>query len=186
MVIRTPLVCPRQISLTRRSPKRPAGFTLIELVAVIVMVAILASVAAATIDLSSARSGLAARQLLRDMIFARQWAIATGTNSWVVVSTGSNLWSVLGEDPANPGRVNATTMNDLATGKPYTTVLGINDFVGVGITACNFDGGTEVGFDWLGRPIVSIGAMAAQGSVDLSGGRQITVEAGSGHIRYIP
>jgi prepilin-type N-terminal cleavage/methylation domain-containing protein len=180
------LVCPRYESLPRRSPTRTAGFTLIELIAVIVMIAILGSVAAATMDLSSARSGLAAKQLLRDMTFARQWAIATGTNSWVVVSTGSNVWSVLAEDPANPGRVNATAMTDMATGKQYTTTLGVNDYVGVSVTGCNFDGGTEVGFDWLGRPIVSGGPLVAQGTITLTGGRQIVVEAGSGHIRYTP
>nr|AQQ75241.1 hypothetical protein [uncultured bacterium] len=182
--MRPPLVWLTNNSNPRRSSARSAGFTLIELVAVIVIVAILASVAAATMNLGSARSGLAAKQLLRDITFARQWSIATGRNSWVVFSPGSNLWTILAEDPANPGRLNATTMTDMATGKPYTITVGVDDYVGVSIESCNFDGGNEVGFDWLGEPVVAGGPLAAQGVVVLIGGRQVIVEAGSGLVRY--
>lgn len=174
----------------RRSRKRSAGFTLIELLAVLIIVGIMAGVAwPAMSNLGSTRSAMAGRQLLRDLTFARQRALATGSVSWVVFDTGLGTWSVYVENPppAAAGRAGATILTDLANGRPYVTSLASNEFSGVSITTCNFGGSTEVGFNWLGSPlVVGGGAMATQGVVTLTGGRQVTVEAGTGHIRYSP
>lgn len=172
----------------RRSRKRPAGFTLIELVAIIVLVGIMAGVALPSLsNLAGTRSGAAGKQLLRDLTFAQQRALTTGTVSWVVFNTGAGTWSILAENPASPGRAGATVITDMATGKPFVTTVGVNEYVGVSMTACNFDGATEVGFNWLGKPLNSTGAaLAAQGSVTLSAGNRVTVEAVTGCIRYVP
>lgn len=164
------------------------GFTLVELIAVMVIVGVMAGVALPSLtSLGAGRSRMAGRQIQRDMTFARQRALATGTVTWVTFNTGSDTWSVLAEDPANPGRANAIVINDMATGRAYTTSLGMNEYVGVSFTSCNFGGGTEVGFDWLGKPLISSGAgLASQGSVVLSGGNSVTVESGTGYIRYVP
>ena len=69
---------------TTRRPRTGGGFSLIELVAVMVIVGILAG--AAVVTLSSAtdnRATMAAKQLVRDLTFARQRAVATGTPSWI-------------------------------------------------------------------------------------------------------
>jgi hypothetical protein len=96
-------------------------------------------------------------------------------------------WSIYAENPASPGRAGAAIINDLASGRPYVTSLVSNEFSGVTMTSCNFGGSTEIGFNWIGKPlVVGGGAMGSQGVVTLTGGRQVTVEAGTGHIRYSP
>src|SRR6185503_7257913 len=100
------------------------GFTLIELITVIVIAAILAGVTVPTLSgLGSARSGMAGKQILRDLTFARQRSVATGVVSWVVFNSGTGTWSILAENPASPGRAGATILSDMATGRPYTTTL---------------------------------------------------------------
>ena len=172
----------------RRPQVSDGGFTLLELITVIVIAAILAGVAVPTLSgLAGARSGMAGKQIHRDMTFARQRSVATGVVSWVVFNSGAGTWSVLAENPASPGRAGATMLNDMATGRPYTTTLGAANYVGVSITSCNFGGGQEIGFDWLGKPRISDStSLAAQGSVVLSGGNRVTVEAITGHIAYVP
>lgn len=163
------------------------GFSLIELLAIIVIVVLLAGVAAPSIAaMSQSRAKMAARHLHRDMTFARQRAIATGTRSWVVFNTGAETWSILAENPSSPGRSNAVVLRDDATNAPFTQTLGVGSFVGVQIVSASFDGNVEVGFDWLGRPLNSSEAnLAAQGTVVLTGNNQLTVEVGTGHVRYI-
>lgn len=163
--------------------RRP-GFTLIELAAVVVVVAILAGVAASTMAASAgARSAAAARRLLRDLTFARQRAVATGTRTWVVFDTAAGTWSLLEEDPADPGRAGASAITDPLSGRPMVETLGAGTWAGVALQSAAFDAGAEVGFDWLGRPLNATGSdLAATGTAVLSGGRQVSVTAGTGHV----
>ena len=87
------------INRTRRAVRR-GGFSLIELIAVIVILAILSATAVPTLSaITVNRQRQAARQLLRDMTLARQWAVATGTRTWVIFDTGAETWTVKAEDP---------------------------------------------------------------------------------------
>ena len=127
------------------------------------------------------RTAVAANQIRRDLGYARERTLATGIRAWVVFSPGTNSYSVLEEPIGNPGRSNALTMTDPVTGRTFAQSLSAPEFAGTVLVSAVFDSGSEVGFDWKGRPLNATGALlAAQGVVTLSGGRTVTVKAGSG------
>lgn len=176
-----------RISLTRRL-RRGGGFTFIELLVVMVVVAVMALVAIPIITtLSADRSTFAARQLLRDLSFARQRAVATGTRSWVVFDTVAHTWTIFAEDPLAPGRAGATVIQDPATGHDFVQTLDTNEFAGVQFLTVDFDGNLEIGFDWLGQPLNSTEAsLVALGSVTLSGNDVVDVQTETGYITFTP
>jgi prepilin-type N-terminal cleavage/methylation domain-containing protein len=173
-----------------RRPQRGGGFSLFELIAVMVVIGIMAGTAVVTLSTTTSnRSVVAAKQLLRDMTFARQRAVATGTRSWVSFNTAAHSWTVLVEDPDMPGRVNASILTDPATGAPFTQLLNTGQFAGVTLTAVNFDAQDEVGFDWLGRPLHEVTEttpLAGSGTVTFSGGQVLTVGSETGYVTMTP
>jgi len=177
--------CGRRAGTRRRG--RGGGFTLVELVAVLVIVAVLAAAVAPSLRATDGvRGAMAAKQLLRDLTFARQRAVATGARSWVVFDTGAETWTMLAEDPDNPGRAGARVLTDPSDGGFYIETLGSGSFIGMSIVSASFDGASEVGFDWLGRPLNATESdLSAQGTVMLSGGHLVTVAAETGYMAYV-
>lgn len=173
-------------------PAQPgrAGFTLVELIAIMVLVSILAVVAIPKVtNIGSNKAAVAARMIARDLTYARQRAMNTGTRVWIVFSAGTSSYSVLSEDPANPGRLNASTLTDPnGSGKPYVQYLNVGEFAGVAMTGATFDAGSEIGFDWVGKPYNSASAvLTAAGTVTLSpGGYTVTVHPGTGLPKVTP
>ncbi len=166
------------------------AFTLIEVIVVMVIIAIMAVVALPTFsNINSSRAGVAARMIARDLTYARERAIATGTRTWVVFSAGTNSYSVLSENSASPGRVGATTLTDPnGSGKSFVQYLNTGDYAGVTITGATFGSGSEVGFDWVGKPYNSSStALTAAGTVTLSAGSYtITVQPTTGLAKVTP
>lgn len=165
------------------------GFTLIELVAVLVILSIIAISAIPVLaSLDDTRGGMAARELVRDLTYARQRAVATGTRTWVQFDTAAETWTVLAEDPTNPGKANASVITDPGTGTPFVKTLATGSFAGVELVSAAFTGGADndLGFDWLGRPLdKNETLLTSQGAAQVSGGHQVTIEAVTGHIAYV-
>ncbi len=151
------------------------------------MIGVIAIVALPSIaSLGADRASMAAQQLLRDLSFARQRAVASGTRAWVVFDTGAHTWSVLAEDPATPGRAGAAVIVDPATGQDFIQLLDSNQFIGVQLQAVGFDGDVEIGFDWLGQPLnATENPLAATGSVTLTGTQVVNVAIDTGYVTYV-
>ena len=179
----------RHCSAKDRHPGGRSAFSLIELVAVTLVVGILSGVAVVAVsNATGTRPSLAATQLLRDLTYVRQRAMATGIRSWVVVNTGAEMWTVLVEDPASPGFAGATIPNDPAMHQPFVVSLS-DHFPGVDIVSANFDTTLTIGFDWQGQPWSYNGTenvLVADGTVTFNGGHIVVVKAKTGHILYTP
>jgi prepilin-type N-terminal cleavage/methylation domain-containing protein len=190
---RAPIADWSKVAYTKSNPRimpsaRPVwltarrGFTLVELITVAVLTSIMAAVAIPALSsMTRTRHRVAARTVQRDLAFARERALATGTSHWVVFAPAGDTYAVLAEDPGAPGRVGASAIDDPATGRPMLQQLNQGDFAGVDLISALFDGQAEVGFDWLGRPLaVGGGALAGDGVVTLSDGHTVTVSAAGG------
>lgn len=166
------------------APPHPSAFTLIELVAVIVILSVLSALAIpASLTLSSGRHAAAMRTVARDLAYARARAIASGSPVWVAFNIQQNAYALLADNPAAPGFANAQTITDPATGSPMSVRLGTAELAGTSLLAASFAGSTALGFDRLGRPLATSGALlASDGAVTLSGSRQVTVLVPTGRI----
>lgn len=173
-----------------RTARHRCGFSLVELVAVLVMAAILAAVAVPAMgELGGSRAREAARLLARDLTYARELAMARGLTVWVSVNAGTETYTLLAETPGSPGRSGATTLTDPATGATFVRTLGAGEFAGVEITSAGIDGGSEIGFDWMGRPKNQSGAsLGAVATILLSGpsGNGVSIQPETGFVRVLP
>lgn len=170
-----------------RPARARCAFTMIELLAVLTVVAILSVAAIPAISrMGNSRERAATYALGRDLTYARQRAQATATNSWVVFDTKENIYSILAENPASPGRMNAATITDPATNAPYIQRLNVNDYLGVTMETMEFSN-SEVGFDRLGRPLLTAGTvMTTTATVILTGGGVVSVSASTGFVTITP
>jgi Tfp pilus assembly protein FimT len=160
------------------------GFTLVEIIVVLVATGLMAVVASAALNgLGGGRAAAASRLIQRDLTFARQRAIATGSRCWVSFDAANDSYQLLVENPASPGRAAAVAIDDPGTGRAFIEQLNDGAFADVNLIAVSFDGGAHVGFDWLGQPLNSAESpLAGDGVIALSHGYQVVVDAGSGRV----
>ncbi len=158
------------------------AFTLIELIVVMVCMAVVAAVAIPSMsNLGTQRQAVGARQVLRDLTYTRERAMAAGLTHWVSFNVSASTYSVLAENPASPGRAGATTITDPASGALFVQRLNTGALAGATLSAVAFDSTAEVCFDRLGRPgSTAAPALAADGTVSLSGGWVVRVLHTSG------
>jgi prepilin-type N-terminal cleavage/methylation domain-containing protein len=138
------------------------AFTLIELIAVIVVLAVVAVGATLHTASISATSRLrwASAQVARDLSFARERAMSTGTTHWIRFNTINQYYTLLADNTAAPGYAGATTITDPVTQTPFVTNLNRDNWAGITVAS----GGTfssvnyTLGFDKLGRPLATSGA----------------------------
>lgn len=150
-----------------------------------VLLAILSAVIVPTLtQVGGVRREAAAGKVIHDLNIARQVAVARGTRTWVVFDVAGDAYALHVEDAANPGRANRVPFVDQATGKPYAVDFDAGDFGDAGLQAADIEGGVEIGFDYLGRPLSDQETViATDGLVTLNDGRVIRVTARTGHVR---
>jgi prepilin-type N-terminal cleavage/methylation domain-containing protein len=157
------------------------GFSLIELIAVLVITAVLSLAAGPVLSsVDNNRQALAASTLRRDLAYARQVAIATGTRSWVVFDAVGQTYELYQEDPDNPGRASRVLLRDPARGKDFQVAMGS----GAQLASVTIESdGDEIGFTYLGQPLLEDESdMTQNAQITLTGSRTIVVTGVTGHV----
>lgn len=147
------------------------GFTLIELVVIILITAIIAFVMIPRSDLTGNRAASAARKLLSDIRYAQQLANTTQSRSGVAFAAGS--YTVFTNNSSG------TPATDPLKGGNYVVNM-TGDFAGVTLTMNNIDNNI-VRFDSLGVPYEDTDG--AQNTLD--GNETIDVKVGATVVKTI-
>ncbi len=150
----------------------PGGFTLVELLVVVLILAILAAVVIPqAVGVGGVQAQSAARLVLADLEYAQNHAIVTQTNTTVTFDTGGNSYTVSNE---------SGTLVHPITKQAYTVDFDTqHGFGSVSLNAADFGGAPSVTFDALGAP-------NADGTVDIVGGSQryrVSVAPVTGRVR---
>lgn len=167
-----------------RRPRAGGGFTLVELAGAMVVVAILAAAAVPTLRAArDTRRSIAAHEARLDLAYARERAMATGMPCWVRFDVPSRTWSLLEGTSSSGTLADATPVLDPGTGRPWVRDLAAGALAGVTLGPIDFDGGTVVGFDWLGRPLRADATDLRGVGRATVGGRVVEVVPGTGLVR---
>jgi len=162
------------------------AFTMIEILVVTVILSIVAAIVAPEFGTrDDLQCSSAARQVIADLLYAQNRAIATGQWHYVVFDTGSQSYSVYAGTASGP----QTLLTIPATGMPYTmsfsavTGCNVGQSVGSGnvtLSSANFSASPTLSFDELGVPYSFSSstntALSSAGTVSLAcGGSAMTV-----------
>ena len=173
--------------LDRWPGSRVGGFTLVELLAVLIMLAIISAVVVpALTSVNATRQAAAASRLVRDLQLARQRSVARGVRTWVVVNADQQQYALLIEDPAAPGRAGRVPMIDDATGRAFVVALNQGEWRGASIEGVDLAGAAEIGFDTRGRPLAADETiLASDGTISLSGAHRVRITARTGMVQRV-
>ncbi len=152
------------------------GFTLIELVMVIVLIGIVAAFIAPQLgNVSATKAGSFAGKLRADIRYAQNLAMTRNQRARVTFRTVPNGYDVT--QGGNP-------VADPAIGGNLSVTLNTGDYVGVSISFIGFTG-SYVEFDSLSVPYDGGGALAAAKNVTVTGGGSnynVTVQPQTGAV----
>ncbi len=152
--------------------ERSAGFTLLELVIVIVILGVLAVVALPRIGEGSFRSAAFAEQVATAFRYAQRLAVATGCDIQVDVSTATNSYRVRRRADGTDTSCGSTGGFTLDVPNPG----GSGAFAGTATAGVTVTQGVVITFNAQGLP-------SPNGGTAVVGGRSIIVEADTGHVR---
>lgn len=161
--------------MRQRLPVRSAGFTMIELISVMILIGILAAVAVARIDVSIYREkgfhdGLkSALQFARKAAVAKRRQVCVGVANVGVAGGGSVSLTVVLAEPV-PGAGPVACAGAASLNLPGGNVNSVTTPAGVTLTA-----GSAFSFDALGRA-------SAGGTFSSSGQTDIVVEQETGYV----
>jgi len=152
---------------------REWGFTLIELIVVIVILLILSAVIAPKITdvITGTRINTAARKIASDIRYAQSLAISAQTTYGVIFNPNpTNTYSLY-------QNTSATIITNPFSGGLYTVQLNTGEYDGVTI-----NGSYEVKFDSLGSPTLGGGSSVIISNNGAAPTRTITVAANTGKV----
>ncbi len=160
--------------------RAPRGFTLLEVMVVVVILAIAAGMAVPMLSAGGAtRLQAAAEMVAADLDYVKSMAISRGVQYRMTFDVAGNAYQV--EDP------NGVIGHPINKGQPFVFDFDDGRLSGVQITSADFDGAgqNEVAFDSIGSPYNAAGAPLDSGVLTLRMGdwtRTVRVEPVTGVI----
>jgi MSHA pilin protein MshC len=160
--------------MKRTLPPRPsqAGFTLVELVIVIVILGALAVVVLPRLGEGSFRSAAFAEQVATAFRYGQRLAVATGCEIHVEVSSATSSYAVRRRSDGTD--TSCGTAGDFSLDVPNPG--GSGAFSGTATAGVTVTQGLTITFNAQGLP-------SPNGGTAIVGGRSIIVEADTGHVR---
>jgi len=162
--------------------KGQAGFTLVEVALVILMVVALGTAMLVTGDLGGNRAASLSHKFAADLRYAQQLANASRIRHGVEV-TNATAYRVFRDDGGA-----GTTVTNPMTGSPYIVTLG-GDFSGVSLTTTLGGAPPKAQFDSIGRPFdgTNVAVTAGLNTVNLIAGgavvKTVSVAPETGMVR---
>lgn len=165
------------------SGDRSGGYTLIEVLAVILVAGILAGAAASGVSrISSLKEEAALSAVVAHVRYLQGIALARNLRTWVSFDAAANSFRGYVEDPDHPGFAGRVAAQDPSSHKDLAVDLDDGFGGGVRISAVSFDGGSEVSFDGFGSPFdASGGLLDAEGTITFTSGSVIAVSPTTGY-----
>jgi prepilin-type N-terminal cleavage/methylation domain-containing protein len=159
-----------------QSNKGQSGFTLVELVVVMVMVGIVSYFAVAKIvgNDTEIKTTTALDKIAADVRFAQQLAVSESREVRVYIDQSNNKYYLKYSDDSY--------VSELIGGGNFVVQFGSGEFKGVQIASTGFSGG-RLDFDSRGDPSNNGTSFTGEKTLVTIGSKSLKVRAGSGMVR---